>query len=147
MANKEASGRKKEETGWMTFKTMEEALPYIYRNMAQNDEEKTPRKVTDIDAAGENIETMVAAFNERWMPMPGFAIGVEVMTVADLRDAMGLRATIDVGDPWPAAEKRLHEYGFRWHWLGGQRVMYLKEREDFVPDTGWEKAEEVSNHG
>jgi hypothetical protein len=107
------------------------------------DEEKTPRKVTDIDAAGENIRTMVMAFNERWVPMPGFAIGVEVMSVGQLRDAMGLRATIDVGDPWPEAEKLLYRFGFRWHWLGGQRVMYLKERDDWVPDTGWEQAEEV----
>ena len=40
---------KKEKTGWMTFKTMEEALPYIRRNMAKNDEEKAPLKVTDIE--------------------------------------------------------------------------------------------------
>ena len=113
--------------------------------MAQNDEEKTPRKVTDIDAAGENIEKMVAAFNERWMPMPGFGLDVEVMSVSQLRDAMGLRASIDWGDPWPAAEQELIEHGFRWHWLGGQRVMYLKERDDFVPDTGWEQAEEVED--
>jgi len=112
---------------------------------SEESEEKTPRKVTDIDAAGENIRTMVMAFNERWVPMPGFALGVEVMSVGQLRDAMGLRATIDVGDPWPEAEKMLHEFGFRWHWLGGQRVMYLKERDDFVPDTGWEVPEEVKS--
>lgn len=113
--------------------------------MKEDNEEKTPRKVTDIDAAGENIRTMVMAFNERWVPMPGFAIDVEVMSVGQLRDAMGLRASIDWGDPWPEAEKLLHEFGFRWHWLGGQRVMYLRERDDFVPDTGWEVPEEVEN--
>ena len=32
--------RKKEETGWVTFKTMEEALPLIHKNMAKSDEEK-----------------------------------------------------------------------------------------------------------
>ena len=138
--------RKKEETGWVTFKTMEEALPLIHKNMAQHDdEEKKPLKVTDIDAAKKNIDTMVAAFNERWMPMPGFGMGVEVMTVAELRDAMGLRAAIDIGDPWPTAEKLLMDFGFRWHWLGGQRVMYLREREEFVPDTGWEVPEEVKD--
>lgn len=138
--------RKKEETGWVTFKTMEEALPLIHKNMAQHDdEEKKPLKVTDIDAAKKNIDTMVAAFNERWMPMPGFGMGVEVMTVAELRDAMGLRAAIDIGDPWPTAEKLLMNFGFRWHWLGGQRVMYLREREEFVPDTGWEVPEEVKD--
>lgn len=138
--------RKKEETGWVTFKTMEEALPLIHKNMAQHDdEEKKPLKVTDIDAAKKNIDTMVAAFNERWMPMPGFGMDVEVMTVAELRDAMGLRAAIDIGDPWPTAEKLLMDFGFRWHWLGGQRVMYLREREGFVPDTGWEAPEEVKD--
>ena len=110
--------------------------------MAEQDEEK-PKKVTDIDAVESNAKAAVMGFIERWMPMPGFAIGVEVMDAGQLRDAMGLRATIDWGDPWPAAEKELIEHGFRWHWLGGQRVMYLKEREDFVPDTGWSDAEEV----
>ena len=73
---------------------------------------------------------------------------VEVMTLPQLRDAMGLRASIDWGDPWPTAEQELLTLGFRWHWLGGQRVMFLKERDDFVPDTGWkdaEEAEEVKN--
>ena len=111
--------------------------------MAQNDEEKTPRKVTDIDAASENIHAAVAAFNEQWVPMPRFDVGVEVMDVAQLRDAMGLRASIDWGDPWPAAEQLLLGYGFRWQTLGGQRVMYLKERDGFVPDTGWQTAEEL----
>ena len=136
--------RKKEETGWMTFKTMEEALPYIRRNMAKNDEEKAPQKVTDIDALKENVRMAVEEFAERWISMPEFGLDVEVMGVSQLRDAMGLRASIDWGDPWPAAEQELIGHGFRWHWLGGQRVMYLKEREDFVPDTGWETAEEVS---
>ena len=47
--------------------------------MAQNDEEKAPKKVTDIEAAKDNIEKAVYAFNERWASMPGFALGVEVM--------------------------------------------------------------------
>lgn len=136
--------RKKEESGWMTFKTMEEALPYIRRNMAKNDEEKAPQKVTDIDALKENVRMAVEEFAKRWISMPEFGLDVEVMSVSQLRGAMGLRASIDWGDPWPAAEKELIGHGFRWHWLGGQRVMYLKEREDFVPDTGWETAEEVS---
>ncbi len=108
-----------------------------------NDEEKAPRKVTDIDAACYNIRNAVDDFAERWLSMPRFDIGVEVMDQRQLRDAMGLRATIDVGDPWPKAEQLLYEHGFRWHWLGSQRVMYLKERDGFVPDTGWEEAEEL----
>ena len=113
--------------------------------MEEDNEEKTPLKVTDIDALKENVRMAVEEFAKRWISMPGFGLDVEVMSVGQLRDAMGLRATIDVGDPWPEAEKMLHEFGFRWHWLGGQRVMYLREREDFVPDTGWEQAEELED--
>lgn len=107
-----------------------------------DEQEKAPRKVTDIDAAKENIESAVYAFNERWAPMPQFAIGVEVMDQRQLRDAMGLRATIDTGDPWPAAEKLLLELGFRWHWIGGTRVMFVQERDNFV-DEDWSEAEEI----
>lgn len=106
------------------------------------DEEKTPWKVTDIDAAEDNITAAVCAFAQQWEPAPQFAIGVEVMGVAQLRDAMGLRASIDWGDPWPTAEKQLLAMGFRWQSLSGQRVMYLREKDGFVPDTGWEEAEE-----
>ena len=112
--------------------------------MARDDgDEKAPRKVTDIDAVKANAIAAVDGFCDRWIPMPGFAIGVEVMTVTQLRDAMGLRASIDWGDPWPSAEQELLGRGFRWQWLGGQRVMYLRERDGFVPDSGWEDAEEI----
>ena len=106
------------------------------------DEEKAPMKVTDIDAATDNIAAAVMSFCQQWEPAPKFAIGVEVMGVAQLRDAMGLRASIDWGDPWPAAEKQLLEMGFCWQVLSGQRVMYLREKDGFVPDTGWSEAEE-----
>lgn len=109
------------------------------------DEEKAPRKVTDITAAEDNIATAVQAFSERWMPWPSFDVGVEVMDVGRLRDAMGLRASIDIGDPWPTAEQALLGYGFRWQWLGGQRVMYMKEKEGYMPDTGWVDAECVDD--
>jgi len=107
------------------------------------DEEKAPRKVTDIDALSANVMEAVDSFCDQWISMPGFSLGVEVMTVTQLRDAMGLRASIDWGDPWPTAEQELLKRGFCWHILGGQRVMYLKERDGFVPDTGWEEAEEL----
>lgn len=120
-----------------------------YKNnngMTMSDEqEKAPRKVTDIDAASDNIMNAVGAFAERWLSMPEFRIGVEVMDQRQLRDAMGLRATVDIGDPWPKAEQQLLQAGFRWHWLGCQRVMFLKERDGWVPDTGWEEAEEVED--
>lgn len=106
-------------------------------------EEKGPRKVTDIDAVKGNAEAAVMDFVERWIPMPGFDIGVEVMDARQLRDAMGLRATVDWGDPWPMAEQLLLGLGFRWHWLGASRVMYLQEKDGWVPDTGWTEAEEM----
>ena len=111
-----------------------------------NEQEQAPRKVTDIDAVRENTEAAVKAFAERWESMPAFAVGVEAMDARQLRDAMGLRASIDWGDPWPHAEQLLLALGFRWHWLGASRVMYLKERDEFIQsggDTGWEEAEEV----
>lgn len=109
-----------------------------------DDEEQVPKKVTDIEAAKDNIEKAVYAFNERWASMPGFALGVEVMDQRQLRDAMGLRATIDTGDPWPKAEQLLLELGFKWHWLGGQRVMFVQERDSFIQADGdWGDGEEV----
>ena len=98
--------------------------------------------VTDIEAIKNNASAAVNSFVDRWMPMPRFDMGVEVMDLRQLRDAMGLRATIEAGDPWPGAEKLLLDLGFRWHWLGGARVMFLKEKEDYTPDDGWEDAEE-----
>lgn len=109
----------------------------------EEQQEKAPTVVTDIEAVKTNAEQAVQAFAERWLSMPHFDIGVEVMNQSQLRDAMGLRATSEYGDPWPAAENTLLGMGFRWHWLSGQRVMYLKERDGFVPDTGWQEAEEV----
>ena len=106
-----------------------------------NEEEKAPRKVTDIDALKSNVQMAVEEFCDRWISMPRFDIGVEVMTLSQLRDAIGLRASIDWGDPWPTAEMELLARGFRWQSLGNQRVMYLKERDGFIPDTGWEEVE------
>ena len=112
--------------------------------MKGDGEEKVPGKVTDIEAAKDNIEAAVMAFNERWAAMPSFAMGVDVMDQRQLRDAMGLRATIDTGDPWPKAEQLLLSLGFRWHWLGNTRVMFVQERDSFI-DGGadWDEAEEV----
>ena len=106
------------------------------------EEDSSPKKVTDISAAEDNITMAVQMFVDRWMPWRRFDLDVEIMDVGQLRDAMGLRASIDVGDPWPSAEKQLLDLGFRWQSLSGMRVMYLKERDDYKPDTGWEEAEE-----
>ena len=92
------------------------------------EDEKKPLKVTDIESARMNIESAVQAFAARWLPWPKFDIGVEIMDQGQLRDAMGLRATIDLG--------------FCWQWLSGHRVMYLKEKDGYEPPTGWEEAEE-----
>ena len=107
------------------------------------DGEKTPLKVTDIESLKQNIEDSVQAFTQRYICVPSFSLACTPMDQRQLRDAMGLRATIDAGDPWPAAERLLLDMGFRWQFLGGCRVMFLQERDDMVPDDGWEDAEEV----
>ena len=99
--------------------------------------------VTDLDAIKDNTTKAVEAFAMRYICMPRFDIGVEVMDQAQLRDAMGLRSSFDSGDPWPAAEKQLMEHGFRWHFLGGSRVMFLKERDGYQEDDGWNDGEEI----
>ena len=98
---------------------------------------------TDIEALKENTATAVDAFARRYISMPRLTTDCQVMDVRQLRDAMGIRATIEAGDPWPKAEKLLMDHGFRWHWLGGTRVMLLKEREDLVQDDGWDDGEEI----
>lgn len=103
---------------------------------------------TDILALEDNAQNAVDAFAKRWISMPKFTMECEVMDQRQLRDAMGLRATIEAGDPWPAAEQKLLQAGFRWHWLGDSRVMFLKEREDYSgtvagTDDGWSDGEEV----
>lgn len=111
-----------------------------------DEQEQAPKKVTDIEAAKHNINDAVYAFNERWASAPRFGLDVEIMDQRQLRDAMGLRATIDTGDPWPAAEKLLLGLGFRWHWLGGMRVMFVQERDSFVQaDDDWSDGEEVDD--
>lgn len=99
--------------------------------------------VTDLEALKYNTEQAVEAFAEQWLSMPRLTMGCQVMDQRQLRDAMGLRATIEAGDPWPKAEEMLLGMGFRWHILGGSRVMYLKEREDCEPDDGWSDGEEI----
>lgn len=111
---------------------------------SNDDEEKLPAKVTDIDAARDNIEAAVDAFCDQWALAPEFKMGVEVMDQRQLRDAMGLRATMDIGDPWPKAEMLLLNRGYKWHLLGGIRVMYVVERDGFI-DADYAEAEEIDN--
>ena len=113
------------------------------KKKVQTEEEKLPSKVTDIEAAIDNIEQSVAAFINRYQPLPRLSFPCEVMDQGQLRDAMGLRATIDLGDPWPQAEQILLQQGFRWHYIGNSRVMIFRDRADFIEDDGWEEAEEV----
>lgn len=111
-----------------------------------SDEGKQPEGqfvVTDLDAIKDNTTRAVEAFSMRYLSMPRFDVGVEVMSQAQLRNAMGLRSTFESGDPWPAAEKQLLEHGFRWHFLGGSRVMFLKERDNYKVDDGWNDGEEI----
>lgn len=111
----------------------------------EEEKKQQPLKVTSIDDAKANISDAVNAFADRYLPWPRFDLGVEVMDQGQLRDALGLRATIDVGDPWPQAERELLDAGFRWQTLSGHRVMYVKERDDYEPDTGWQDAEEYKD--
>lgn len=111
----------------------------------KEEQEQLPKKVTDIDAVHDNTKAAVDAFAYRWAPMPRFAVGVEAMDARQLRDAMGLRASMDWGDPWPQAERLLLQMGFEWHWLGASRVMFLQERDEFIQcggGTGWQEAVE-----
>ncbi len=107
------------------------------RKKTMTEEEAEQEVSVWLGDAQQNIEDAVMAFAKQWISMPGFDIGVEVMDVRQLRDAMGIRASDDYGDPWPSVERLLLDSGFRWHQMGGQRVMFLKERDGFVPDTGW----------
>lgn len=110
----------------------------------KEEEEKAPQKITDIEALRFSVESSVEEFARKWLPVPRFGIGVEVMDQRQLRDAMGLRASIDWGDPWPVAEQMLLERNFRWHWLSGLRVMYVMERDDMIAcDDGWNDGEEL----
>lgn len=111
--------------------------------MGKGRDEGSEIHVTDIESIKTNAVKAVEEFARRYISMPRLTMECEVMDVHQLRDAMGLRATIEYGDPWPSAEKDLMEHGFRWHILGGMRVMFLKEREDYKPDDGWEVPEEV----
>ena len=113
--------------------------------MGKGRDEGNEMHCTDILALEGNATKAVEEFASRWLSMPTFTEECEVMDQRQLRDAMGLRATIEAGDPWPAAEQQLLNAGFRWHLLGGTRVMFLKEREGYKPDDGWDEAEEIEN--
>lgn len=101
--------------------------------------------VTDLYSIEKNTQTAAEEFAERYISVPKFTEHTKVMDQAQLRDAMGLRATFEYGDPWPQAENLLLQKGFRWHNLGGMRVMYVQEREDSVPDDGWNDGEEIAD--
>lgn len=116
--------------------------------MGKGRDEGNEIHVTDIEALKSNTKAAVEGFAGRWLSMPKFSEDCEVMDVRQLRDAMGLRATIEAGDPWPAAEQLLFKMGFRWHWLGNSRVMFLREREDYTGTSagggdGWDDGEEL----
>ncbi len=116
--------------------------------MKRGDEEKKDIQltVTDLDAIKDNTEQAVNSFAERYICVPRFTIDDIIMDQAQLRDAMGLRATFESGDPWPRAEQLLMDRGFRWHMLGGIRVMYLRERDNTIPSNdGWNDGELIDS--
>lgn len=108
-----------------------------------NGQDDFPKRVTDVDALKDNVESAVESFAQRYLSMPRFTERCVVMDHGQLRDAMGLRATFEAGDPWPKAEELLMKHGFRWHMLGAMRVMYLQERDGYLEDDGWDYGEEV----
>ena len=111
--------------------------------MGKGRDEGNEIHVTDIEAIKDNVVQAVEEFARRYISLPRFTLGCEVMDQRQLRDAMGLRATVEYGDPWPRAEQELLNHKFRWHQIGGSRVMCLKEREDYAADDGWNDGEEI----
>lgn len=103
--------------------------------------QKEKTNVTYLDPFGQ-AAAAVDAFAEKWISLPTLSMPCQVMDIGQLRDAMGIYATIDNGDSWPLVEKLLRERGFSWHQLGGSRVMYLRNRDELV-DSVWQNAEEV----
>ncbi len=91
------------------------------------------------------VTNAVGAFVQRWQPLPYMSMPCEVMDQSQLRDAMGVYESPETGDGWQFAEKLLLEQGFRWHMLGGSRVMFLREREDAIVDDGWQEAMIIDN--
>jgi hypothetical protein len=113
--------------------------------MGKGRDEGNEIHVTDIVALKSNSIAAVDEFAQRYLSLPRMTMDCEVMDQRQLRDAMGLRATVEYGDPWPAAEQELMRRGFRWHMLGGTRVMYLRERECPDADDGWSDGEEIND--
>ena len=108
--------------------------------MKKKETEETP--VVFNDPFG-TITSAVTAFIERYQPLPYMSLPCLIMDQGQLRDAMGIFESPETGDGWGFAEKLLLEQGFRWHNMGGARVMILREREDFVDTFGWEEACDV----
>lgn len=90
---------------------------------------------TDVDAILDNAEDSVDRFVREWVCLPSYTEPCEVVTIGELRDILGLRATFD-GDPWPTAESRLRESGFKFSALGSVRVMFLRRRDALIDVEG-----------
>jgi len=102
---------------------------------------KDEASVIIVDPYGQ-ASAAAEAFAARWISLPALSLPCQVMDAGQLRDAMGIRATIDNGDAWPLVEKILRDLGFTWHLLGGTRVMYLRDRGELI-DTEWQEAREA----
>ena len=109
--------------------------------MAKDEQEGIKRLLT-VQELAEGIDERVTAFAKRYVALPRMVIPCEVMDVGQLRDAMSLRVTPE-GDEWKAAEPLLEEHGMHLQMMGGMRVMFLRERDDFIEDDGWTQAEET----
>ena len=109
--------------------------------MAEQDD-KGPGRLLEVKELADSIERRVAQFAERYVAMPSLTADCEVMDIGQLRDMMGLRVMAD-GDAWDVAERLLMQHGMHMQMMGSTRVMFLKERDTFVPLTGWQEANEV----
>lgn len=107
-----------------------------------DDDEQEVKRLMTVEEISESIEERVAAFCQQYISLPRLIMPCEVMDIGQLRDAMGLRVMPE-GDAWQAAEQMLKEHGMTLHRMGNMRVMFLRERDDFIEADGWTEAEEV----
>ena len=110
--------------------------------MAQNDEGM--KRLLTVEELADGIDERVTEFARRYIALPRMAMPCVVMDIGQLRDAMCLRVTPE-GDEWKAAEPMLRERGMMLQMMGGVRVMFLRERDDFVENDGWTPAIEVKS--
>ena len=100
------------------------------------------KRLLTVEELAETISDRVDDFARRYITLPRMVMPCEVMDVGQLRDAMSLRVTPE-GDEWKVAEQLLKEHGMHLQMMGGTRVMFLRERDDFIESDGYLLPEEI----